>query len=319
MTYNDSMSKAIDFTNHICFLCGRLCDGQPALGGHLKWTHPETSTHDYVLRFILTDGPPLCGCGCGQRTGWHPRKPWFNDYITGHNPTKGIKRKVRPEDTARRNESIRVTYSEENGQAIKDRISTAVSSAYAADPSYRQKMSDNLTKQWSNPETKAAWSATRKRVWAERHDELYARIFTPEFGRKISEANRKRDLSGTSKAEDRFFQLLSDCGIAFKRRIWIRDEVLGTNKCFDGQLDATGELLEFDGTFWHGLDLMEGDDPYEVQMLNMQNDLHKNALAERLGFGLIRIREDCDMSRVDSVDSLRSAAYLTIESDPTPG
>lgn len=313
MLYNDVMPHTIEYDNHTCLLCGYHCKNRKSLGMHLCHRHPGETIESYVTRFFFPDGPPLCACGkCGQPVEWHRSRYSFNDYVNGHNKAGYCRDGYQQtkEQIENRICSIRATYSGERAEGIKTKIGSAVEQAHQNDPEYRNALGNRMREAWQDPIKRAEMTATRKRVWAERYEELYARIFTEDFGRKISEANRRRDMKRTSAAERAFMDQLEALGFVVERDHWIHDPVTGSNKCYDARL-ATGELIEFDGSFWHGLD-RPAEDLCEVQLLNAANDVLKNAIAERRGQTLLRFAEGTDLSGVATLEDLRERAYLIV-------
>lgn len=61
-------------------------------------------------------------------------------------------------------------------------------------------------------------------------------------------------------------------------------------RIFDAYLPDHNILLEFDGAFWHPTTIK--DCKYGFQKKNMEVDKMKNAIAEKHGHKIIRIRED---------------------------
>lgn len=83
---------------HFCRLCswaGKYNSG--ALTKHLKLFH-SMSIQEYCLTVLGSSN--ICLCGCGETTGWEPRKGWFKEYVSGHN-YRG-KTKLTDESVARR-------------------------------------------------------------------------------------------------------------------------------------------------------------------------------------------------------------------------
>lgn len=264
------------------------------------------SLEQYVLKHYYASIVPSCMCGCGATVKWHKSMYKFNDYITGHNPT-GF-RVEQPvftiEQVKKRNENIRKTY-ENNGTIISKKISDSLSKTLA-DPNVKEKMSEKQKKMWSNVEYKEKMTETRKRVWAENYDEMCAKIFTPEFSKKISNANMKRDVKHTSKQELDFIthlkNVFGDENVNEKGK-WLNDAVDGSAH-FDTMLLHEGAwvLIEWDGMYYHGLD--RDFDFTAMQLTHIANDYRKNRMAARAGMGLLRVKGDANLLDIVSYDSL---------------
>ena len=299
--------RKVDFSDHECFECGRFCKNRRALGNHLHRTH-VTSIEHYVLKHYCSGQRPLCLCGCGQPVNWHKSQYFFCDYLSGHNDdgfSKENQPNWTPEKVASRNDSIRKAY-RNRGQEISEKISSSLKVTFN-DPSVRQRMLDAQNAGRACPGVMAKIAAVRKRVWAEQYDELYAKIFTPEFGWKISAANMRHDMKHTSKEEEHFkdhlVSIFSD-DIQYDG-LWINDDV-DRAAHFDILLRSKKMLVEWDGTYYHGLDR---DRCFDLtQLIHITNDFRKNRIAANHGYGIIRIPGTVDVDLIGSYDDLVNQA-----------
>ncbi len=80
-------------------------------------------------------------------------------------------------------------------------------------------------------------------------------------------------------------EILDRYNIQYIRQFLIED------KSYDFHIVNTNILIEVDGTYWHGKNILD-DELNSVQKINRHNDLIKNELAKRLNYKLIRIWED---------------------------
>lgn len=297
------MQRKVDFTDHSCLICGRYCKNRRSLGNHLHKTH-ETSIEIYVLERYCGGTIPLCLCGCGQAVNWHKTQYHYCDYISGHNDA-GFSSVNQPnwtqEKLSRRNDAIKKAY-EQRGDVISRKISTSLRQTFSQETA-KQNLSIAQKRIWADPSYKDKMKAIRKRVWSEQYDELCAKIFTPEFGRKISAANARRDMKHTSKEEESFKDHLQNIFGDDLRRdgLWINDPIDGSAH-YDAILSSKRMLIEWDGTYYHGLDRDECFDL--TQVIHMANDLRKNRIATQHSYELVRIPGDTDVGCIQGIDDL---------------
>lgn len=274
------------FIDHRCALCGRLCKNRRSLGNHLSKSHPDWDMERYVLQHFLGGVIPTCACGCGNTVGWHKQLYKFNLYITGHNNpwSADNQPKLSQTQVEKRIESIRRSY-EERGHEIKERISSSVRQSLARDE-WKDAQSRRSTTLWEDPDFRRRVSDSQKRAWRDNYQERYDAVFTNEFRRKVSVANAGRDAKKKSAQEAELFQVLAQAlGTEIQADHWVQWD--GGAKCFDAWIPAWNLLLEFDGTYWHGLDREEG---FTVdQVSNMANDFLKNRVAQAKEHCLARI------------------------------
>ena len=298
------------YNNHKCLICDRHCKNRRSLGNHLHKAH-DSSIEKYVTEYMFGNIVPCCKCKCGQKVNWHKSKYKYNDYISGHNDT-GFdisKYKHTKEDIEIRGNAIKKAYLEK-GSEISEKISTSVKKAWL-DPEKVKNNSDGKKALWKDENYHNRMSKVRKSVWDEQGDELRKKIFTPEFGRKISLANMRRDNKRTSKKENAFLKHVRDIGIDITEGKWINRD--GLIKHYDGYIYEKRLLVEYDGVYWHGLDRKR--DFTRDQVINITNDFVKNRLAIEEGWGLLRIPEDVDLSRIVDLESLIDCAYHYQDSD----
>lgn len=290
-----------------CKICGQECKNRKSLGMHLGRSHNTDSRSYYDLYLKIETA--LCSCGCGNETLWHKTLYRYNEWITGHNPA-GFRVK-QPEMTSERRVQIRKTAAETykaRGTEIRKKISDGVRAAFENDET-RLKHSNAIKKYWSVPENKKRLCEIRQRVWDEQHDELVEKIFTPEFGAKISKANSERDIKRTSDAEKRFGDFL--CTVFGHDNVrsskWVK--IGDRYKCFDFELtlDGVDYLIEYDGVYWHGLDREQKWS--RPQIWNIAADQVKNAYCFEEGIRLLRISESCNYETITDISSLIAAAY----------
>lgn len=290
-----------------CKICGYECKNRKSLGMHLARSHNTDSKSYYDLH--LKSQTALCSCGCGTETLWHKTLYRYNDFITGHNPA-GFRVK-QPEMTPERRAQIRKTAAEtykQRGAEIRKKISDGVKAAFENEDT-RTRHSDAIKAYWAIPENKKRLCELRQRVWDEQHDELVEKIFTPEFGAKISKANSERDMKRTSEGEKKFGEFLSSLfgHESVKSSKWIK--IGDRYKCFDFELTVSGcsYLIEYDGSYWHGLNKEQKWS--RPQLWNIAADQVKNAHCAANDLKLIRISEAADLTSVTDIASLISVAY----------
>mgnify|MGYP003450187995 FL=1 len=302
---------APDFTDHICLVCQRPCASRRSLGNHLARSHVDVpSIYAYVIKFFCPDGmPPLCACGCGEHVEWHVTHYAFNRYVNGHNAGNAgfCAPSYRPtqEQVGRRNDAIRRAYA--NRPDIREKIGTAVLKRHAEDPAYSAKLTSALNRRWSDPKNREQQSLAQKRDWAENYDARYAKVFTEEFGRKISAANERRGTCRTSKVElelvEKLRSLLPPDDVEPSK--WFNfDE---RRICADAWSRSLGVIFELDGHYWHGLDRRSNFT--HDQMHNMAADLRKDLLLAARGATVYRFDEaDPSWRSASTLEQLLDAA-----------
>lgn len=286
-TYNirdESLDYDNMFVDHECKLCGYHCKNRRSLGNHLARSHKPWDIKKYVLHFYLDDKVPLCECGCGKEVSWVKTAYKFARYISGHNYRFSSTNQpvLTPEILERRKAATRKVYAE-RGDEIKAKISESVKKALSK-PEWKEAQSQRLRKIWADPEYKARVSESHKKAWRENYDERYKKVFTEEFSRKISLANRNRDKVNKSKREVMFFDIVKEIFPDIIADKWMNYE--GGAKCFDAYIPGTRILIEFDGVYWHGIDRDSCFTP--SQLISLGNDFKKNRLALASGYSLIR-------------------------------
>lgn len=300
----------IDFAGHTCLLCGRECDGRRSLGNHLQRAH-GTQIKRYIFEEMKVE-PPACACGCRAPVEWHASQFRFSRFVSGHNRRtddgSGMRKGHRLPDEVveRRNDAIKKAYVE-RGPEIREKITRSLVKKYSTLEA-RQVLSEAGTRRWSSPEERRRQSVRSSATWAIRGDELRARIFTPEFSRKISEANMRRPYAPSS-GELRFMDALETNGLTVKRDKQVFFSEIGRGKRFDGTCD--GAMIEYDGVLWHVRELPD-DGLYVRQMHNVAGDLEKYFVCKERGIELIRVWEDADPTDMTSMDDLRAAAHLVL-------
>lgn len=299
----------------ICLECKRECKNTKSLGVHLSKTH-KMKHEIYTLKHTHNNIKPTCLCGCGKETRWSTTHHKFMTYRSGHNEgqfSATNQPKFTKEQIEYRNSRIRKTYASDQGNVIKEKIRISVNETFSQ-PGFIEKLSTLQRSAQARPDVKANVIASRKRVWDEQYDSLYEKIFTEEFGQKISEANMKRDIKRQSNAEIKFFEHLKQKILNVETSVWMNNLNLLNKKktfCFDGKINDL--ILEFDGVYWHGLDRNQNWNT--MQLHNITNDLKKSQAISENNLKLLRFREDVDYMNVDSIEKLYDIAYFVQHGD----
>jgi hypothetical protein len=164
-------------------------------------------------------------------------------------------------------------------------------------------MSEHASNLWSKEEFRSKVSEGQKRAWQSDYDERYAKVFTTEMRRKVSESNRKRNVKHRSGLELRVIESLkSSLPVNLIESFWISDSE--TSKCYDAFVPEWNVLIELDGIFWHGLDRNSN---FSIsQIANLANDRCKERIAANSKHGIIRIAMDeSDLSKFSSINSFQ--------------
>lgn len=305
------MGVGIGDISQACLECGKECKNRRSLGNHVARAHKNLDgLRGYLLKHHLDGQVPRCKCGCGEPVKWHKSQYRFNDYLTGHNPA-GFKVK-QPTFTQSqidaRNAAIRAAYADK-GDEIKSKISVGVAAAMKARIDNGHDFSEYFRDKWQDPDFQDAQHAARLESWrGEAGEERRAKVFTSEFGRKISFANIKRDNKRTSKLEKKWADHLrtiwpgleTSKWFNFSEKIW----------CADIWIPSERFLIEIDGVYWHGLD--RDSDWSLAQIKSMANDLIKNRIAREDGLSLIRIRGDSSLSGITDLESLLALGHHVV-------
>ena len=290
---------------HNCKLCGKFCNGKRSLGNHLAKSHKSYNIKTYVFEFLLKE-IPLCKCGCLKQVSWKSNEFKFNDFINGHNNKFNSKNQpiFSKEQIEKRNNAIRKIYKSSEGDNIKNKISKSILNAL--DNDLRKKLSKGQKERYKKPGELEKISIARKQTWKDQYDSIYKKIFTPEFGRKISASNRTRDIKKVSNEEIKFLELLRNViDVKIINSYWINDKNI--NKCFDAYIPSENLLIEYDGVYWHGLDRTSNFGKLQIE--SIKNDVIKNDLALKLGFNLFRIASDAKLYNINNIESLINTAY----------
>lgn len=295
------MITGIQDVEQKCVICGYNCKNRRSLGNHLAKSHPEIkSTRQYFDTYLLTE-KVLCACGCGKETLWKATEYRYGEYVNGHNPT-GFKVKqpdFTPEQIKCRNKKIKTAY--ENPE-LRQKVGHAVREGLAQSG---YNFSKEWQKRWQNDDFRQKQYESRIESWSGlAGEERREKVFTPDFGRKISQANMKRESRRSSAAEEQFCQKLEALGERVIRSKWFNFHE--KTWCADCYLPESKTIIEFDGVFWHGHDRQSDFTP--KQITSMTNDLKKNKIARDKKLNLIRIKED-DFDKINSYEDLISYAY----------
>jgi hypothetical protein len=248
--------------------------------------HREYNLESYLLKFEFNGVTPLCGCGCGNPVTWHKITSQFNKFISGHNkPWSATNQpKFTSEQLKKRGDAIKEAY-RTKGIDIKQKISVSVTHALSNETT-RTLMSEKAIAKWAVPDFKEHMGTIQKDAWERDYDDRYAKIFTPEFKKKISDANRNREFQQRSKIEVEIFDILKDnLGVEMKPSHWLANDM--RNKCYDILIPEWNLLIELDGIYWHGLDRTQNFSADQVS--GLANDFLKNRLAKESGYNLLRI------------------------------
>lgn len=303
------MGTGIDDIEQECKICGKKCGGRRSLGTHLGRTH-HTTTEQYVIDHLLDGVRPMCKCGCGAMASWNKTAVRFNDYRSGHNPTsENFSHHVKtPEQIAKRNESIRRAYAE-RGDEIKKKISERVTATFS-DAAHEGFFSRKMLERWrDNEEFRHNFSKSQKRAWTgERGADRRRRVFTREFGRKIAKANSRRMHRCVSHAERKFVVQLRERGYVVTSTKYFEFDERTWNA--DAWIEQFNALIEFDGTYWHGVPSNCNSD----QIVNAANDIEKNLIAKKHGLTLLRFHEGVQLDDITSptFEALADLAYHVV-------
>jgi hypothetical protein len=264
-----------------------------------------------MLKHFLSGAVPLCKCGCGKEVEWHSAGCKFRDYINGHNEG-GFKGYVsNPEQIKYRNERIREAYENDrlSGGVIRKKISKSVREAFK-DPTKIMNLRNGQLASW-NDDRRMEASARFRKMWKNDRERLMRIIFTEEFGRKISESNMKRGISRDSNEETLFGNHLEKIfgRDDIHRSAWINHEE--KRMCVDFYIRSKRAYVEWDGTYWHGLDRDEGFTNGQIH--NVMNDAVKNQLATDLGKTYIRVPGYIDVESIVSYDTLIEKSHVVVE------
>lgn len=306
------MGIGIEDVSQICLECNRLCVNRRSLGNHVVRSHKMLGgLLGYTLKFLTLGIIPKCVCNCGDSVLWNKRLCRFNDFLNGHNKAGYTRKdhKLTPEQELKRLNSIRKTY--KNNSSLAEKIGNSVSEAFK-DPDKKQNLINGQCRGWQNEERKEKHSLTQKAHWAANYDERYKKVFTPEFGRKISIANMQRDINRVSNGElvftEHLKKVFGDEDIEhskwfnFTSKVW----------CADVWIRSRQVIVEYDGIFDHAKGLLDTELIYERQIVNRINDRLKNHIAITKKINLLRIHEDVIVDDINTWDDLINNCYYVV-------
>jgi hypothetical protein len=306
------MTIGVEDIKQDCLECGRECSNRRSLGNHVARSHKEfKSLEDYVLKHILNHTPPLCKCGCLNSVSWHKTQFKFNEFICGHNPAgfKIKQPKFTKEQIEKRNVAIKESY-KKNKEHLSKKISERVKDSLSKSSFDFSQHSKDM---WKREGFAEMQHESRVKSWQGEAGEIRKeKVFTPEFGRKISLSNMNRDMRKESKAENKFSSRIQSF-LEDKSDIETSKWFNFTEKtwCADIWIPSRKLIIEFDGTYWHALDR---DKDYDnMQLSGIANDIRKNRIAKEKKLNLIRVSEDSKWENTNSIEDLKSIAYHVVE------
>lgn len=301
--------RVLEDVAHVCPVCGRSFEGRRSFGTHLGRSHPNYGgAKKYVLERQLNNNEPTCNCGCGQLVSWSKTKHRYADYVSGHNDTGyNISDYVQTQEQRTKNtEAVRRAY-ESNREQIIAKISNSVKKALSESTF---DFSEHAKRLWTDDTHVRRVKESQRKAWQGVNGELRrSKVFTKEFGRKISESNLSRDVNKTSHEEQAFVERLK--AIVGEHNVQTRWLNLDERTLRpDVYLVDKDVYVEFDGIYWHGLD--RNSDWNVSQLLSIANDLDKNLLARDGKFNLIRVRSDVDIQKIETYQDLVDTAYHVV-------
>jgi hypothetical protein len=306
------MRQCIDDVVQLCRVCGVSCCNRRSLGNHVARSHKELGgLRGYTVKYLFAGIVPKCECGCDNDVLWHKTAYKFNTYLSGHN-VSGFRVK-QPEFTQEqidnRNNSIRKTYAGPKGDSIRIAIGCKSSATMTRRKAAGFDPSEFFVDKWQDDDFVEKQHVARIKSWEGDAGNLRReKVFTPEFCRKISEANMRRDVRRTSQAEQHFVELLrvnfpdaeTSKWFNFHEKTW----------CADVWIASLGAIIAFDGVYWHGLNF---DTEFDLkQIKSITNDIAKNSLARTKKLTLLRIAENVDISQARTLDDLIELAYHVV-------
>lgn len=305
------MGTGIEDVSQVCKECNQQCKNRRSLGNHVARSHKSLGDLKmYVLKHLLKDQMPKCLCGCGNDVEWHKSRYRFNDYLTGHNPV-GFKVKqpvFTKEQIDARNVAIRNAYTQ-RGIEIKTKLSQTSTLAAVRRKENGFDFAAYFLNKWSDDTFRSAQRDGSLRSWSGEEGELRRiKVFTPALSAKISAANMRRDIKKESAIERLMYQDIVRVFPDAVRSKWFNFST--KTWCADVWVPSHNAIIEFDGTYWHGLD--RDHNFTRDQLSNITNDIIKNALALSKGLTLIRIKEGADLSCCTDFEQLLELAYHVV-------
>jgi hypothetical protein len=275
------------------------------------WHRHRMTYQEYKVKYDYTGVRPTCKCGCGVETRWYPNAKDFATYKSGHNSIGWGK--VSAETHKKSGETLKKLYASPEGDKIKEKISVSLKKRHEIDPTYRSRLSETQKGYYAVKENKDIVIATRKKAWADHHDEIVEKFRASDMGHKISLSNMNRDLKHTSLAEQEFFMRLKEVFPFAVPNVW-RTLSVGA-ACYDACIPdiKQGALVEFDGVYWHCLLVSPGDKVGKTQCNNLANDYKKNSYVITNKKTVFRIAEFVDLSGLlPTIESLIEHSHYVI-------
>jgi hypothetical protein len=312
----------------MCKECEQELDSIITLREHVESLH-NISLRAYSLKHDHSGTRPLCKCGCGQETPWHDCRNNYTNYLKGHSiKLSGITvncyecNKQMDEESLgkhlRTHKMLLVDYiikyeldgirpvcecgcGEETKWINNIRSFSKTIDGHDDRVERNAKISATVKKIYDDPEKRAETSRLTK-----------AGMDNEETKSKISKASASRAISRVSQAEIEFVGKLTEL---FKPEIITHPFHMTfghVHLVIDSYIACLDVYVEFDGTYWHCLNLRPGKILTHKQCNNASADLRKNRLFREKKLTLIRIAEGLDISGLEpTLESLIKYSHYT--------
>lgn len=221
--------------------------------------------------------PPICGCGCGEKTIYDASSKDFGKFKRGHQTRVNKGYFGDPKNPKRVN------------AIIKTRKDKFASGEY-----------DHILKQIHKPkseQTKQKISKSGKGVSRPKKEGFgIGRIQSFETKQKMSKTHKEKWETGnigkkkhyTSKLEKTFSNILDLLNIQYQQHFYAKE----IKAFYDFYLPQSNTIIEVDGDFWHCNPNSKHNIPkYITQEKNIIRDKEKNEWAKQNGFKLLRFWE----------------------------
>jgi very-short-patch-repair endonuclease len=255
-----------------CNLCDFESDSEIKLSKHIQHTHKLKKT-EYLIQTKYKGVPPLCGCGCGQKTRYEASQLDFCKFIGGHHSRLeghwGDLNSEKRVNAISKTRKDKFTSGEYN--YIKDAIKLG-----RKDPKLGAKIS------------KGAKGIAKPKPKGFGNNRIHSQATKDKMSNTAIENIVKTDKNHTSKLEKTFANILDLLGIKYTTFFYAKE----IKAFYDFYLPQSNTIIEVDGDFWHCNPTKFPLPKYESQKKNLIRDKEKEQWVKNNGYNLLRFWED---------------------------
>ena len=263
-----------------CNLCDFESDSEIKLSKHIQHTHKLKKT-EYLIQTKYKGVPPLCGCGCGEKTRYEASQLDFCKFIGGHHSRlEGHWGDLKSE---KRVNAISKTRKSKFASGEYDYIKKAI----------KNRDSVELGKKIS----KGAKGIAKPKPKGFGNNRVHSQATKDKMSNTAIENIIKTDRNHTSKLEKTFANILDLLDIKYVTFFYAKE----IKAFYDFYLPESNTIIEVDGDFWHCNPTKFPLPKYESQKKNLIRDKEKEQWVKDNGYKLLRFWEDDINNNIKSI------------------